>query len=152
MAIKHRIKFKETFAQKIAQQQDSAIHSATYDFLASPNYKEKKKMAKKKREKIFERNPDTGVIRWRYTDESPDKFGWPNYGRILKEKKMREKIIQGLKKHAEGHIAKHKANVEVLLEKTAGIAEHPDTLETIEKELGIIAEYDDQLEMLKKYF
>ena len=40
-----------------------------------------------KREKIFERNPDTGVIRWRYTDESPDKFGWPNYGRILKEKK-----------------------------------------------------------------
>ena len=46
-------------------------------------------MAKKKktREKIFERNPNTGVIRWRYTDESPDKFGWPNYGRILKEKK-----------------------------------------------------------------
>tara|TARA_B100000212_G_scaffold151547_1_gene114012 strand:+ start:995 stop:1192 length:198 start_codon:yes stop_codon:yes gene_type:complete len=65
---------------------------------------------------------------------------------------MREKIIQGLKKHAEGHIEKHKANVEVLLEKTTGIAEHPDTLETIEKELGIIAEYDDQLEMLKKYF
>ena len=32
---------------------------------------------------------------------------------------MREKIIQGLKKHAEGHIEKHKANVEVLLEKTA---------------------------------
>ena len=40
-----------------------------------------------------------------------------------------------IKKHAEGHIAKHKANVEVLLQKTAGIAEHPDTLETIEKEL-----------------
>ena len=37
--------------------------------------------------KIFERNPNTGVIRWRYTDESPDKFGWPHYGRILKEKK-----------------------------------------------------------------
>ena len=29
----------------------------------------------------------TGVIRWRYVNESPDKFGWPNYGRILKEKK-----------------------------------------------------------------
>jgi hypothetical protein len=27
-----------------------------------------------------------GVIRWRYINESPDKFGWPNYGRILKEK------------------------------------------------------------------
>ena len=46
-----------------------------------------KQRIKFKREKIFERNPDTGVIRWRYTDESPDKFGWPNYGRILKEKK-----------------------------------------------------------------
>ena len=39
------------------------------------------------KEKIFERNPNTGVIRWRYVGESPDKFGWPNYGRILKEKK-----------------------------------------------------------------
>ena len=65
---------------------------------------------------------------------------------------MREVIIEALKKHAEGHIEKHRDNIEVLLEKTAGIAEHPDTLETIEKELAIIAEYDDQLEMLNKYF
>ena len=65
---------------------------------------------------------------------------------------MREVIIEALKKHAEGHIEKHRANIEVLLEKTAGIAAHPDTLETIEKELAIIAEYDDQLEMLNKYF
>ena len=41
---------------------------------------------KKEKTKIYERNPMTGVIRWRYIDESPDKFGWPNYGRILKEK------------------------------------------------------------------
>ena len=61
-------------------------------------------------------------------------------------------MIEALKKHAEGHIEKHRANIGVLLEKTAGIAEHPDTLETIEKELAIIAEYDDQLEMLNKYF
>ena len=65
---------------------------------------------------------------------------------------MREQIIEALKKHAEGHIEKHKANVEVLLQKTAGIAEHPDVLETIEKELKIIAEYDDELQMLDKYF
>ena len=39
------------------------------------------------KEKIFERNPDTGVIRWRYVGEAHEKFGWPNYGRILKEKK-----------------------------------------------------------------
>ena len=42
---------------------------------------------KKNRQKIFERNPNTGVIRWRYTDESPDKFGWTNYGRILNDKR-----------------------------------------------------------------
>ena len=49
-------------------------------------------MAKKKknntsRPKIYERNPNTGVIRWRYVGESHEKFGWPNYGRILKQKK-----------------------------------------------------------------
>ena len=65
---------------------------------------------------------------------------------------MRHKMIEALQAHAKGHIEKHKANVEVLLEKTAGIAEHPDTLETIEKELKIIAEYDDELQMLDKYF
>ena len=40
----------------------------------------------KNKEKIYERNPSTGVIRWRYVGESHDKFGWPNYGRILKDK------------------------------------------------------------------
>ena len=58
---------------------------------------------------------------------------------------MRKEIIEAVRKHAEGHIAKHKANVEVLMQKPVGVAEHPDTLETIEKELAIIATYDDQL-------
>ena len=65
---------------------------------------------------------------------------------------MREQMIEALKLHALGHIEKHKINVEILLQKTAGIAEHPDTLETIEKELKIIADYDDQISMLNKYF
>ena len=58
-------------------------------------------MAKKKktREKIFERNPNTGVIRWRYTDESPDKFGWPNYGRILTKDEEKE-ISNDISKNA----------------------------------------------------
>ena len=38
MAIKHRIKFKETTAQRIAQMQDSGrdsgMYAAMYDFLA----------------------------------------------------------------------------------------------------------------------
>ncbi len=65
---------------------------------------------------------------------------------------MMEQLIIALKKHAEGHITKHKANVIILLNKSAGIAEHPDVIETIEKELEVISKYDDQLEMLKKYF
>ena len=65
---------------------------------------------------------------------------------------MRELIIEAIKKHAEGHIEKHKTDVEVLMQKPVGVAEHPDTLETIEKELAIIAEYDDQLDMINKYF
>ena len=43
------------------------------------------------RNKIFEYNPNTGVMRWRYEDESHDDFGWPNYGRILKKKKKKKK-------------------------------------------------------------
>ena len=46
--------------------------------------------------KIYERNPDTGQIRWRYVDESHDKFGWPNYARILKQKT--ETWIEGYRK------------------------------------------------------
>jgi len=65
---------------------------------------------------------------------------------------MRTAIIEALRSHATGHIDKHKANIEILLQKQVGVAEHPDTLETIEKELKIIAEYDDQIEMLNKYF
>ena len=65
---------------------------------------------------------------------------------------MREKIIEAVKEHAEGHIEKHKMNVEVLMQKPVGIGEHGDVLTEIEKELKIVAEYDDQLAMLDKYF
>ncbi len=52
------------------------------------------KAKQKVREKIYERNPNTGVIRWRYVGESPDKFGWPNYGRILKDGRQKRKILK----------------------------------------------------------
>ena len=71
---------------------------------------------------------------------------------FLANNKMRAKIIESLIGHAEGHIKKHKSNIDIFLENPAGVAEHPDVLETIEKELKIIAEYDDQISMLKKYF
>ena len=65
---------------------------------------------------------------------------------------MRSQIVEAVRKHAEGHIEKHKTNVEVLMQKPVGIGEHGDVLTEIEKELKVIAEYDDQLEMLNKYF
>jgi len=65
---------------------------------------------------------------------------------------MREILLDALRKHAEGHVAKHKANVEVYLNSTTGIGEHPDIIEAIEMEVMEIAKYDDVLEMLDKYF
>ena len=44
---------------------------------------------------------------------------------------MREKILDAIKKHAEGHIEKHKANIETQLENPVGVATHPDHIETI---------------------
>jgi hypothetical protein len=64
----------------------------------------------------------------------------------------RENMIQAIKDHAKGHIAKHAMNVEVYLRNSAGVGEHPDVLEAIEQELKIVAEYNDQIEMLEKYF
>jgi hypothetical protein len=64
----------------------------------------------------------------------------------------RDEMIKALVSHAEGHIQKHKMNVEVYLNNPAGIGEHPDILEAIEKELDIIAKYHDEIEVLKKYF
>lgn len=64
----------------------------------------------------------------------------------------RDEMIKALVSHAEGHIQKHKMNVEVYLCNPAGIGEHPDILEAIEKELDIIAKYHDEIEVLKKYF
>ena len=65
---------------------------------------------------------------------------------------MREQILRALIAHAQGDIAKHKANVEVYLENPAGVGEHTDILESIEKEIDTIAKYQDQIEVIKKYF
>ena len=65
---------------------------------------------------------------------------------------MREQILRALIAHAQGDIAKHRANVEVYLEHPAGVGEHTDILESIEKELDTIAKYQDQIDVIKKYF
>ena len=65
---------------------------------------------------------------------------------------MREQLIKALLAHAQGDIAKHKANVEVYLTNPAGIGEHSNVLEAIEEELNMIAKYQDQVEVINTYF
>ena len=65
---------------------------------------------------------------------------------------MREQIIKSLLAHAQGDIAKHRANVEVYLTNPVGIGEHSNVLEAIEEELNMIAKYQDQIDVIKQYF
>lgn len=61
-------------------------------------------------------------------------------------------ILDAVKKHAEGHIAKHVANIEVYLNSTTGIGEHSDIVETIEDELKKLGKWHEKLELLNTYF
>jgi len=65
---------------------------------------------------------------------------------------LRQVLIDAARSHFAGHINKHIANIEVLLNNPAGIGEHQDIQEAIEIELGHIADYHDKLEMLTKFF
>jgi hypothetical protein len=65
---------------------------------------------------------------------------------------MRQKLLEAVRKHAEGHVAKHVANVEVYLNQPVGVGEHPDIIEAVEMELEQIAKYQDQLDILDQYF
>ena len=67
-------------------------------------------------------------------------------------KERRETIIKSLLRHAEGHIEKHCANIEIYLNNPVGIGDHSDVLEAIEKELEMIAKYEDEINILRKYF
>ena len=65
---------------------------------------------------------------------------------------MREQIVKALLAHAQGDIAKHKANVEVYLTNPVGIGEHSNVMEAIEEEINMIAKYQDQIDVIKQYF
>ena len=65
---------------------------------------------------------------------------------------MREQLIKALLAHAQGDIAKHRANVEVYLTSPEGIGEHSNIVEAIEEELNMIAKYQDQIDVIQKYF
>ena len=65
---------------------------------------------------------------------------------------MREQLIKALLAHAQGDIAKHRANVEVYLTSPVGIGEHSNIVEAIEEEINMIAKYQDQIDVINKYF
>ena len=65
---------------------------------------------------------------------------------------MRDILLKAVKSHAQGHIDKHVANIEIYLNQSVGIGEHSDIIESIEQELEEIAKYQDQLDIVEKYF
>ena len=65
---------------------------------------------------------------------------------------MRDQMIKALLAHAQGDIAKHRANVEIYLTNPVGIGEHSNIMEAIEEELNMIAKYQDQIDVIQKYF
>ena len=65
---------------------------------------------------------------------------------------MRKKLIKSTESFLQGHIDKHIANIENLLDNHVALAEHPDIIDTIEKELDVVAGYEDKLNVLNKYF
>ena len=46
----------------------------------------------------------------------------------------RTNMLKAIREHANGHIAKHAMNVEIYLQRAAGVGEHPDILDAIEKD------------------
>ena len=65
---------------------------------------------------------------------------------------MREQLLSALMAHAQGEIAKHKANVEVYLEHPVGIGEHSDIMAAIETEITAIAQAHEKIEVINHYF
>ena len=65
---------------------------------------------------------------------------------------MREQLIKALLAHAQGDIAKHKANIEVYLANPVGIGEHPDVLAAIIDQVDLISKEEERISVLQKYF
>ena len=61
---------------------------------------------------------------------------------------MKQKILDAVRKHAEGNIARAKANLDVFLNNPVGVATHMDSVETVVKELKIIADNKEIIETL----
>jgi len=61
-------------------------------------------------------------------------------------------LLEAIRKHNEGKIALHKANIAVYLKNPAGIGEHSDIAEAVEAELLKIANAQDIIDMVDRHF
>ena len=81
-------------------------------------------------------------------DIHPD---WHNH--IMKSKmSMRPILIKAFRSHAQGHIDKHVANVEVYLHNPVGVGEHPDIMAAIDGEINAVAQAHEKIEVINHYF
>lgn len=64
----------------------------------------------------------------------------------------RENMMEAFKVYCLGHLAKHKANINNILDNGVGVADHPDILGTMAEEMSNVAKYDEMLEMANKHF
>ncbi len=83
------------------------------------------------------------VSRWYFTTTR---------GKHMSQNLMRDTLLEATRKHAEGNLAKHKANVEVYLNKTVGIGEHSDIIETMIKEIEQVAKWEEILMAIDNNF
>ena len=60
-------------------------------------------------------------------------------------------LLGALKSYYVGHINKHIANIEIYLNKSAGIGEHSDIIDAMDKEIEHVDKYDAKLSMIIKY-
>ena len=65
---------------------------------------------------------------------------------------LRDTLLNAFRNHAQGHVDKHVANIEVYLANPAGIGEHSDIIEAMEIEIEQIAKYMDQIEVVERWF
>tara|TARA_B100001559_G_C16013148_1_gene399949 strand:- start:45 stop:260 length:216 start_codon:yes stop_codon:yes gene_type:complete len=65
---------------------------------------------------------------------------------------MKTRIVKALLLKYEGIVAEAKMNIDIYLEKPAGIGEHPEILEAIDLQVAKIAEAEDKISTLKKHF
>ena len=71
---------------------------------------------------------------------------------LTEQQRVRRGLLEAARSHTEGCLAKHVANVEMLLRNPVGVPDHSDLLSTIEAELDKCAEYEGRLHILSSYF